>query len=93
MAGNMSLAAAIQTPALIVLVWFSGAMERLVSAYPVPHRHSMTLHSTYRCHRRKLVTWYSFTPLIILERMSPMWESMQETTECITLATLLDMQI
>lgn len=34
-----------------------------------------------------------FTPLIILERMSPMWESMQETTECITLATLLDMQI
>lgn len=35
----------------------------------------------------------SFTPLIILERMSPMWESMQETTECITLATLLDMQI
>ena len=41
----------------------------------------------------KAVTWYSFTPLIILERMSPMWESMQETTECITLATLLDMQI
>ena len=70
-----------------------GAMGKLVSVYLVPHRHSMTLRSTYRCHRRKLVTWYSFTPLIILERMSPMWESMQETTECITLATLSDMQI
>ena len=69
------------------------AIMQLVSVYLVPHRHSMTLRSTYRCHRRKLVTWYSFTPLIILERMSPMWESMQETTECITLATLLDMQI
>ncbi len=89
----MSLAAAIQTPALTVLVLRLGAMGKLVSVYLVPHRHSMTLHSTYRCHRRKLVTWYSFTPLIILERMSPMWESMQETTECITLATLLDMQI
>ena len=53
----------------------------------------MTLHSTYHYHRRKLVTWYSSTQPIMLERMSPMWESMQETTECITLATLLDMQI
>ena len=61
--------AAIQTPALIVLVWFSGAMERLVSAYPVPHRHSMTLHSTYHYHRRKLVIWYSSTRPITLEHM------------------------
>lgn len=89
----MSLAAAIQTPALTVLVLRLGAMGKLVSAYLVPHRHSMTLRSTYRCHRQKLVTWYSSTPLIILERMLPMWESMQETTECITLATLSDIQI
>lgn len=89
----MSLAAAIRTPALIVLVLRLGAMGKLVSVYLVPHRHSMTLRSTYRCHRRKLVIWYSFTLLITLERMSPMWESMQETTECITLETLSDMQI
>ena len=89
----MSMAAAIQTPALIVLVLRPGATERLVSAYLVPHRHSMTLHSTYRCHRRKLVIWYSSTRPIMLEHMSHTSVSMQETTECITLATLSDMQI
>ena len=56
-------------------------------------RHSMTLHSTYRCHRRKLVIWYSSTRPIMLEHMSHTSVSMQETTECITLATLSDMQI
>ena len=53
----------------------------------------MTLRSTYRCHRQKLVIWYSSTRPIMLEHMSLMSESMQETTECITLATLSDMQI
>lgn len=48
----MCMAAAIPTLALTVLVLRLGAMEKLVSAYLVPHRHSMTLHSTYRCHRQ-----------------------------------------
>lgn len=87
------MAAAIQTPALIVLVLPLGVMEKLVSVYLVPHRHSMTLHSTYHYHRQRLVTWYSFTQLIMLERMLLMRESMQETTECITLEILSDMQI
>lgn len=87
------MAAAIQIPALIVLVLRLGVMERLVLVCPVPHRHSMTLHSTYHYHRQRLVIWYSSTQLTTLERMLLMWVSMQETTECITLATLSDMQI
>ena len=66
---KMSLAAAIQTPALTVLVLRLGAMGKLVSVYLVPHRHSMTLHSTYHNHRRKLVIWYSSTRPITLEHM------------------------
>ena len=57
------------TRPLIAAVWFSGVMERLVSACPVPHRRSMTLPSTCRCHRQKLVTWCSSIPLTMLERM------------------------
>ena len=64
--------AAIPTLLLTVRDWFSGATERLVSAYPVPHRHSMTLRSTYRCHRQKLVIWYSSTQPITLEHTSLM---------------------
>lgn len=87
------MAAVILILLLTVLVLRLGAMERLVSAYLVPHRHSMTLRSTYRFHRQKLVTWCFSTRPIMLERMLPMWESMQGTTECITLATPSDMQI
>ena len=49
----MCMAVAIPTLLLTVRDWFSGATERLVSAYPVPHRHSMMLRSTYRCHKAK----------------------------------------
>ena len=70
--GNKPYTPLFCTPAprpLIAAVWFSGAMERLVSACPVPHRRSMTLPSICRCHRRKLATWCSSIPLIMLERM------------------------
>ncbi len=40
---------------------------KLVSAYLVPHRHSMTLRSTYRCHRQRLVIWCSSTRPIMPE--------------------------
>ena len=66
------MVAAIQTLALTVLVLRLGAMQRLVSAYLVPHRHSMTLRSTYRFHRQKLVIWCSSTRPITLEHTSLM---------------------
>ena len=65
-------AVAIPTPALIVLVLRLGATKRLVSACLVPHRHSMTLRSTYRFHRQRLVTWCSSIRPIMPEHTSLM---------------------
>ena len=65
----MCMVAVTRTLPLIVADLCNGAMEKLVSPYREPHKHSMTLPNIFRFRRQRLGIWYFSILPITLEVM------------------------